>query len=410
MPNVAGHLRAHLRSSHSRLLERASAAAASSHVKLYLAGGAVRDVLLGITPGNLDIVVVEPRAEFAEYLAEQVGGEVTSRSQFGTYKLLVDGDEIDVATARREEYLRPGALPIVEAAGIEEDLGRRDFSINSMAVSLDQGSWGELLDFHGGQDDLGQRMVRVLHDGSFVDDATRILRALRYAVRLGFRIEAQTHRLLKRDLVHLDEISGDRVRHELERMLTESLASDVLRMADEEDVLSAIHPGLRFGRAVGTSDSKDASAEDVVLAVLVYFSSDAKMGELGARLNMDSRWSRTVREVRAIKSASGRLAAQDVSRRELFALLRDLQPAVVRGCGAAMDDPAVKGSLELYLTELRDVRPSLNGDDLLALGVPEGPLVGELLDKILAGRLEGLLSTREDEETLVVNSLTRSRD
>lgn len=410
MPNVADQLQAHLRSSHSRLLEQASAAADKRHVRLYLAGGAVRDVLLGITPGNLDIVLVRPQADFGEYLAERVGGEVTSRSQFGTYKLLFDGDEIDVATARREEYLRPGALPIVEAAGIEEDLGRRDSSINSMAVSLDQDSWGELLDLHGGRGDLGQGVVRTLHDDSFVDDATRILRAVRYAVRLGFRIEAQTHRLLKRDLVHLDDISGDRVRHELERMLTESLASDVLRMADEEGVLSAIHPGLRFGGAAGTSDSKDARAEDVALAMLVYFSSDAKMGELGARLNMDSRWSRTVREVRAIKSSNGRLAAQDVSRRELFALLRDLQPAVVRGCVAATDDPAVKGSLELYLTELRDVRPTLNGDDLLALGVPEGPLVGELLDKILAGRLEGLLSTREDEKTLVVNSLTRSRD
>ena len=190
MPNVAGPLRAHLRPSHSRLLERASAVAAGLRVELYLAGGAVRDALLAVTPDNLDIVVVRPRADFAERLAREVGGEVTLRSQFGTYKLLVACDEIDVATARREEYPRPGALPIVEASSIEEDLGRRDFSINSMAVSLNRDSWGELLDLHGGEDDLGRGFVRVLHGDSFVDDATRILRAVRYAVRLGFRLDA----------------------------------------------------------------------------------------------------------------------------------------------------------------------------------------------------------------------------
>ena len=148
----------------------------------------------------------------------------------------------------------------------------------------------------------------------------------------------------------------------------------------------------------------------MTLAALLHFSRDDKMSGMGARLKMDTRWSRAVREVRAVKSGAGRLAAQDLSRRELFALLRDLQPAVIRGCCAAADDPAVRESLELYLAELRSVRPSLNGDDLLALGVPEGPLVGELLDRILAGRLEGLLSTREDEEALVVDSLVGGRD
>ena len=413
MPNVAGPLRAHLRPSHSRLLERASAVAAGLRVELYLAGGAVRDALLAVTPDNLDIVVVRPRADFAERLAREVGGEVTLRSQFGTYKLLVACDEIDVATARREDYPRPGALPIVEASSIKEDLGRRDFSINSMAVSLNRDSWGELLDLHGGEDDLGRCFVRVLHGDSFVDDATRILRAVRYAVRLGFRLDAGTRRLLKRDLVHLDDIGGDRIRHELERVLSEPLASDALLMANEEGVLSAIHPGLRFCRSPGLIDSQDADdirAEDMTLAALLHFSRDDKMSGMGARLKMDTRWSRAVREVRAIKSGARRLAAQDLSRRELFALLRDLQPAVIRGCAAAADDQAVRESLELYLAELRSVRPSLDGDDLLALGVPEGPLVGELLDRILAGRLEGLLSTREDEEALVVDSLAGGRD
>ncbi|MDP7579499.1 MAG: hypothetical protein QGF12_08210 [SAR202 cluster bacterium] len=408
MSNIADNLRTYLHSSHLRLIERTSAVCSSRSEKIYLAGGVVRDVLLGTTPSNLDIVVVHPQYEFVDHLARGIGGEVVSRSQFDTFKIIVSSDEIDVATARREEYIRPGALPTVEETSIEEDLSRRDFSVNSMAVSLNQDSWGELLDPHGGEGDLKQKLLRVLHERSFIDDPTRILRAIRYAVRLNFHIHSETYRLFKRDMVYLQDISGDRVRHELERTMTEPFAWDVLLRGEEEGVLSAIHSGLKFGRihnAVNTSNEQRVEGNDVVLAALIYFSSDVQMGELAIRLKMGTRWSRIVREVRLIKSASQRLRAPGLSRSELFTLLCDLHPEVIHGCAITTQDTAVKSSLYFYLNDLRCIRPSIDGDDLLALGVPEGPQVGELLDRLLHDRLEGLLSSRADEEAFVVNKL-----
>ena len=172
------------------LLRRASDSASQHGVALYLVGGSVRDMLLGVRPADLDLVAEAATTEFASQLAMDVGGEVVARSQFQTSKLVVGDMQIDVAMARTETYARPGALPAVSPGSIQEDLKRRDFSANAIAVSLDAGDWGRLLDPLGGARDLELRQIRVLHAGSFVDDATRILRAVRYATRLGFPVGA----------------------------------------------------------------------------------------------------------------------------------------------------------------------------------------------------------------------------
>ena len=415
MDNVADLLAAQLSSTHLHVLRSAASVAAERGVPIYLVGGAVRDVVLGISPVNLDLAVVRPGPDFASELAAELGGRVTSRSQFGTYKLAAslatDGaDDIDLATARSERYPSPGALPVVEPSSLNDDLARRDFSVNAMAVSLGEEAWGGLADPLDGRRDLKAGVVRVLHERSFVDDATRVLRAVRYAVRLGLQIEPDTLRLLKRDLEYLDHISPDRVRHELDRILNEPAAAKILKVVNDLGILSAIHPALRFDPATHVeepawlSDGQPPS-NDVGLAALMFCSGSPGFEGLTARLNLDSRWSHVAQDVGAIRAASERLTAPRLTRSQLFGLLRNLQPSSIRGCALATKDASVRERLQLYLTELQGVRPLLNGDDLIALGVPEGPLVGELLEKLLAARLEGLLSIREDEEAMALRSL-----
>ena len=413
MSNVASQLSRQLSPAHLELLRRASEVCAEHRVGLFLVGGTVRDILSRSRPIDLDLVMVSSPPGFASRFAEGIGGEVVAQSEFETSKLRVGENLVDLAAARTESYAHPGALPTVAPGAIDEDLARRDFSVNAMAVSLREGAWGDLVDRHHGRRDLRDGLIRVLHAGSFVDDATRILRAVRYAYRGGFRIEDETERLLRRDLGHLGGISGDRVRHEIERNFREPRAADMLRGAQELGVLSAIHPSLSVTAELlvklGSVPIEPTPENDLrLLALLTYSVPASEVPALIGRLNMGSRWARVVRDVVGVREVLTHLAASDIRRSRVFGLLRHLEGASIEGCALAADEPLVRERLELYLRELRHVRPFLRGDDLIALGVPEGPVVGKLLDQILAARLDGLLTTREEEETLVIRSLERT--
>ena len=410
MSNIARQMEEQLRRAELDLLRRASEVAADHEVGLYLVGGTVRDILSGTRPADLDLVATDSAPEFSTTLAEGLGGDVVARSQFGTAKLKVDGVEIDLASARRESYASPGALPEVEQGTIDDDLARRDFSINAMAASLANESWGELLDPFGGRADLEAGQVRVLREDSFADDATRILRALRYAHRAGFALDVETERLLGRDLGRLDTISGDRLRQELSRMLREPRVARVLGAAQALGVLAAVHPALRaepasLSRLEEAQAAPEPQSELRVLAVLVASSSAEERASVMGRLNMDGSWAGVVRDVSAVAEAAGRLGGPDIRHSAVFDLLRRLDAEAIEGYAIAADDALVRERLELYLTELRHVRTLLDGNDLMALGVPEGPMVGKLLDELLKARIEGLLSSREDEESYVRRSL-----
>ena len=389
----------------------ASRVSAEQGVALYLVGGPVRDILAGTQPGDIDLVADGADADFASALAGALDGDVLARSQFETFKLRIGEIDVDLAAARRESYARPGALPAVTPGTIDEDLGRRDFSINAMAISLAKNTWGNLLDPHGGMRDMDHSLVRVLHPRSFADDPTRTLRAIRYAHRLGFRIEQDTERLLKKDVAHLKAVTGERVRNELERVFKEPQAADMLGEAQELGVLGAIHPALLVGpgllEAMAAPPIDPALPREKRLLGLVAYSVPSEhLDSLVQRLSMDRDWASVLRGVGVVRDAFEQLGVEGLRPSKVHALLKDLDPASVEGCALATSDALVGERLELYLRELRHVKPILNGDDLLGMGVSEGPLVGELLDDLLKGRLEGLLSTREDEENLARRSVT----
>ena len=415
MSNVASVLERRLLPAQLRTLQAASNIASRDGVELYLVGGTVRDILLGRGTRDLDLSAAGATSEFADALAAELRGEVIARSQFGTAKIEAGDAALDLAMTRQEVYAYAGALPTVSAGSVQQDLARRDFTINAMAVSLSVDQWGELSDPFGGRCDIEGSLVRIIHPGSFVDDATRILRAVRYAQRLVFRLEAESERLLTRDLHYLDTIKGDRVRHELERIVAEEAAASMLNMARELGVLTAIHPALDLNdsvvRALRNSGPSRTPDRALLFVSLMAYSvpSDQQRGFI-ARLNMGADWARVVGDTGAIRDSFDRLSTRNIRTSHIYHELRRYDLAAVRGCALAADDELVTQRLELYANELRHVQATLSGDDLIALGVREGPMVGALLREIVAARLDGLLADREDEERFVLGRLERGPD
>jgi tRNA nucleotidyltransferase (CCA-adding enzyme) len=391
------------------LLHAAGELAQHEGQRLCLVGGVVRDLLLGRPNLDLDLVVQGDAPRFARLLAKASGEKPVMHSQFGTVKLHHGGLSIDVATARSETYPRPGALPVVTPATIEDDLARRDFSINAMAIDLGVTSFGQLLDPFGGRSDLAQRLVRILHDGSFVDDATRILRALRYEQRLRFRLEERTEELLRQHASMLDTISGDRIRHELELNLMEDYPERILRRAEELGVLQTIHPSLRgngwlaqrfqHARQLGSPDPA------LYLMLVVYPLSHEELEEVAARLNVSAQVKRNMRQVQRLKQGLHALTEPDLPRSGIHRLLKAYSPAAVTTCALACDSPLARSRLKLYLDELRHVKPCLGGDDLKRLGLPPGPPLGRMLQALLRAKLDGKVNTRKEEEALVRQKL-----
>lgn len=387
------------------LIDMAAGIAADEGTPLYLVGGAVRDLLLGRPTEDLDLVVEGDAETLAAVIAKRMSGDVVARSQFATVKLKVWDSTLDMSTARNEWYARPGALPQIAHGTMREDLARRDFSINAMAYPLHLGRGAELLDPHGGLGDLRRGLVRTLHDGSFTDDATRIMRAVRYEQRLGFKLEEHTESLLRRDLPMLDTISGDRLRRELQLWLEEEPRLHILARADGLGLMAAIHPALA---GAGTSASRMASGRaghttdaKVCLALLALSVSRTDGEAIIDRLRMPPGWAAVVRDTIELRERLSGLAEAAESPSRLYQWLSPFDDAAVRVWSLAAPDAREREALALYLDKLRHVRPALNGRDLMALGVPQGPAVGAMLARLRSAKLEGAAEGRSQETELV---------
>ncbi|MDX6601487.1 MAG: hypothetical protein QOF13_689 [Solirubrobacterales bacterium] len=341
---------------------------------VFLVGGAVRDLLLGRGRADIDLVVEGD----AVALAARLGADVVSHERFGTAKVMLDGHEVDIAAARSESYPRPGALPVVEpGADLAADLRRRDFTINAMAIPLQ----GEplLIDPHGGQADLAAKQLRVLHDGSFIDDPTRAIRAARYAARFGFELEPRTAELLRE--ANLNTVSANRRDAEL------------LRLAGEDEAPAAFELVANWG-VVPLCDG----AGELVPRV--------------AALLAEEPWDRLVPRSHALFAAAlepfgeeKSLASQRPSTPSQAVALASghghLELLIARALGAEW--------LDQYMTEWREVRLKIDGSDLIAAGVPEGLAVGRGLQEALRRKLDGKLDGR-DQELAVALEVARGGD
>ena len=402
-------LEASLPSGQLELLKSAGRIARDEGVPVYLVGGSVRDMLLGRPVEDLDLVVVGDAETMASIVAKRLSGQVVSRSQFSTAKVKVDGVSLDLVTARSERYSRPGALPQIAHGTIEEDLARRDFSINAMAVPLHMDVKGPPLDPFNGVGDLERGLVRTLHDGSFSDDATRILRAVRYEQRLGFRLEANTESLLRGNLPMLDTIGGDRLFREVQRWLAEECASSILSRADELGVLTALHPSLARSE---DSVRKATSRARGRIEGIVWFGALAcpltqSEGEgLIQRLRLPARWARVVRDAIEVQGNMPQLSNAGIPPVELYDALVGLEAAAVQACALTAADATAQANLTLFLEKLRNVKPALGGKDLIEMGVSQGPAVGEMLTMLKRARLDGSAGSRAEEVVLVQGVLS----
>ena len=373
--------------------------------KLYLVGGVVRDLILGRPNLDFDLVVEGDAPRLARQLARASGEKVVVHRQFGTAKFHRGDLSIDLVTARSETYSRPGALPEVQPGTINDDLFRRDFSVNAMAIALSLASFGELVDPYRGRVDLEQRLIRILHQRSFIDDATRILRALRYEQRLDFQLEEATERLLREQKSMLDTISGDRLRHELELILKEEQPERILYRAEILGVLQELHPSLkgngwlteRFHQARRISPPDPA----LYLSLLLYRLTEEENERLLARLNIVGELGRNLRQVLRLKAELPSLADPDLPRSGIYRSLKPYSPMAVTACSLASDSGIIRSHLELYLSDLRYVKSSLDGEHLKSMGVAPGPRLGRMLEALLEAKLDERVSTREEEEALV---------
>jgi tRNA nucleotidyltransferase (CCA-adding enzyme) len=371
----------------------------------FLVGGAVRDLLLGRRTTDLDVAVEGDARAAARELARRLGGEAVEHERFGTATVTAEGLSVDLATARRETYAEPGALPDVAPAGLAEDLGRRDFTINAMALDLNGDGVGRLEDPHGGRRDLSGGVIRVLHGESFVDDPTRLLRALRYEARFGFRMDEQTERLAREAAAGAGfaTVSGARVRDELLDLLREHEApAAVARMRE-----------LGLDRALDPSLEADPDLVASALLACAETGADRALAGLAALVSSGPEalrdWVEDLHLGRQQADAVLRAAAKGP---QLASTLRnELAPSAVHAVlsceppealAMALARGAPGGQVLSYIAELRGVRLEITGHDLLEAGIPQSPAIGRALEETLRRKLDGEVSGRDEELALAL--------
>jgi len=363
--------------------------------RAYLVGGAVRDLLLGGASVDLDVAVEGDAVAVAEELARRLGGGAKVHDRFGTATVKTRDLTVDLASTRSETYERPGALPDVAPAGLEEDLGRRDFTINAMAVALTGAQAGELRDPHGGEADLEARTVRVLHDASFVDDPTRLLRAVRYEARLAFSIDRHTEALARAGAEGLAAVSGARVRDELLDLLAEDEAPAAVERMRALGIAAALHPSIRADGNLITASQLGSmeTGADRVLCALAALASDGAT-DLIERLGLGA-----AERDRVLRAAErGRSLAHELrAPRRPSELHELLSPEPPEALALALAFGAPAEAVLSFVAGIRDARLDINGDDLRAEGVPESPAIGEALAQTLRRKLDGEIFTREEQ-------------
>ena len=383
---------------------------------VYVVGGIVRDLIIGREPGDIDLSVIGDASAFSTELATRTGAPVPTESQFLTFKINTSGSvpgisSIDIVTARSESYTEPAALPEVSPATVEDDLSRRDFTINAMALSLSSHDLGNLVDPSNGFGDIMRKRIKVLHDLSFVDDPTRMFRAIRYSTRLGFSIDSRTKELISESLQNIDQLSGTRIRNEFELILSEDTRVESLRMCEELGILAAMSPGLRIGtRALQVleelaENGRLSSDIQDLLAVATFGLNEDEAKQTVKRLAETSDWGESILGNAELAKTVTVLDQTDIRPSEVVEILNDIPLASIRAYIEAGPPLPRRGRLVDYVETLRFVKPEISGDDLLDIGIPQGPTIGQLLEIVRRSRLDGQVESRQEELELVKSRL-----
>jgi tRNA nucleotidyltransferase (CCA-adding enzyme) len=388
---------------------------------VYLVGGIVRDLLLRVTNLDIDIVVEGDGITFAGMLVKKAGGRMKTHQKFGTaVVVLPNGLKLDIATARIEYYASPAALPTVELSSIKKDLYRRDFTINTLAVRLNRRHFGELIDFFGGLRDIKDRTIRVLHNLSFVEDPTRVLRAIRFEQRFDFRLSKHSQNLIKTavNMKLFNRLTGERIYTELVLMFSEAEPLKMLRRMRDLDLLKFIHTNLKTTTEAeqlfaGINDTltwfKLLYLEMTVETWFVYFLGlldslkDPAAEEALERLSAPTRIRERIRQSRRRYYDVLCLfyKESDLPPSRIYDLLLPLDAEAILLLMSKASQEKAKKYISLYLTRLRDVKVTLTGNDLKEMGIPPGPRYKKILEELLNAKLDGLVKNREEEVAFV---------
>ncbi|GAB6887963.1 CBS domain-containing protein [Desulfothermus okinawensis JCM 13304] len=391
--------------------------------KVYAVGGFVRDILLLRPNLDIDLVVEGNGIKFAAKLARDMGGRIRAHKKFQTaVVILPDGQKIDVATARLEYYEHPAALPTVELSSIKLDLFRRDFTINALAIELNPENFGKLVDFFGGQKDIKDKKIRVLHSLSFIEDPTRILRALRFEKRYNFTLGVQTERLIKNALKldMLDKLSGSRIFHELKLILEEEDPLPCIKRMESFDILYKIHPVLKLNNKkievlegvkkvldwYGLLYTSPTPRRWVVFFLgLTYESSTAEISSVASRLNLSKTQLEqligVVEQLRVVNHKLYEYQKQDGPLSELYFILSPVPVEGILFLMASSKLEKVRKIISLYLSKLKDVTIDITGYDLKDMGIPPGPRYGYILKEVLRAKIDGKAPHRDAQLDLV---------
>jgi tRNA nucleotidyltransferase (CCA-adding enzyme) len=410
--NVSAQLKQALGTDRGRLLDLVVKEASQLGLALYIVGGAVRDLALGRRFNDFDLTVEGNAIALAGALASKHGGGVTAHTKFGTAKWFLPRelksnpgvhDTLDLISARSETYTHPAALPTVTLGTIEDDLRRRDFTINAMAIRLDGAHFGELRDDLNGMEDIEKKILRVLHSRSFIDDPTRLYRAVRYAGRYEFRIAEDTLALIPEARAFVEELSPQRIRHELDLILDEPNAAPVLKRLDELDLLSVIHPVLaNFDR----SHLATVKADDPVLQnrnsrwlLWLMHLTDQEIEFLNERLHFSADLLKMLHSTALLNA--NLTAVVGLKPSEVAELLEGYSVKALEVLSSAAQDAGIKDILTHYLSEWWHVKPKTTGHDLKKRGIPPGPKYAEVLRRLRAAWLDGEVKNEEEEKNLL---------
>ncbi len=408
-----------------KMLQHIGATGDRIGVTAYVVGGFVRDLLLNQENLDIDVVVEGDGIVFAEAFATEHDCRIRAHRKFGTAVVIFpDGFKLDIASARMEYYLRPGALPDVEHASMRLDLFRRDFTINTIAIALNGERFGEVQDFYGGQKDLDEKAVRVLHNLSFVEDPTRVFRAVRFEQRLGFKIGKQTEHLLKSALrlKFLEQISGLRVFNELYLILTERDPLPAVERMAQLGLLQTIDESLdrcQVFRGLFTETRRTMDWFDLMYTgqpcrrwICFFLSLTASLGtsqmkRVCQRLNVPVRYQPLLLEQRTAglsvlrKLERRRSSARPPLSSDLYRWLTPLDTEVLLFLMASTSQERVRQWISHFVTNLRHVKPLLSGHDLKQLGIAPGPVYKQVLEELLYARLNERVVTLQDEKNFV---------
>jgi tRNA nucleotidyltransferase (CCA-adding enzyme) len=412
------------------ILETAGKMAAEIGTEVYVVGGFVRDVLLTKTNFDLDLVVEGDGIAFAKKLAKRMNGRAKYHRKFKTaVVILPDGQRVDVATARLEYYEYPAALPTVELSSIKMDLYRRDFTINALAVHINPSSFGKLVDFFGSQRDLKDRTIRVLHALSFVEDPTRIMRAIRFEQRFDFKVGGQTLNLIKNALKLnlISKLSGYRLTHEMRIILNEENVLRSIERMNELGVLEAIHPLLVLNSArsqvIGELErlmswysllylEPPLSAWKTYFLAMCMGISKSKMEQIYDRFSFSPTERREFVHLRdTIFWAAGNIMKIKKEMKP-SAIYKTLSPVPLEGVlfiMARTKREMIKKYVSQYLTNLRLQTIDVNGDDLKKMGLEPGPAYSELLNNVKLACLDGEVKGRQEQLNFLKKKIKRMK-